>query len=66
MLQHAGTEFGYLIEGELELTVGFDVVTLRAGDAIGFDSAMPHLLSNRTDELARGIWFVRHPFASDA
>jgi DNA-binding XRE family transcriptional regulator len=63
MLQHAGSEFGYLIEGELEVTVGFDVVTLRAGDAIGFDSAMPHLLSNRTDIAARGVWFVRHPQA---
>ncbi len=63
MLQHAGSEFGYLIEGELEVTVGFEVVTLRPGDAIGFDSAMPHLLSNRTDTAARGIWFVRHPHA---
>ena len=63
MLQHAGSEFGYLIEGELEVTVGFDVVVLRAGDALGFDSAMPHLLANRTDVPARGIWFVRHPQA---
>jgi transcriptional regulator with XRE-family HTH domain/quercetin dioxygenase-like cupin family protein len=61
MLQHAGSEFGYLIEGELEITVGFEVVTLHPGDAIGFDSAMPHLLSNRTDAPARGIWCVRHP-----
>jgi transcriptional regulator with XRE-family HTH domain/quercetin dioxygenase-like cupin family protein len=63
MLQHAGSEFGYLIEGELEVTVGFDVVVLQAGDALGFDSAMPHLLANRTDLPARGIWFVRHPQA---
>ncbi len=66
MLQHAGSEFGYLIEGQLEITVGFEVVTLRAGEAIGFDSAMPHLLSNRTDTTARGIWFVRHPSATGA
>ena len=61
MMQHSGSEFGYLIEGELEITVGFEVFTLHAGDALGFDSAMPHLLSNRTDTPARGIWFVRHP-----
>jgi DNA-binding XRE family transcriptional regulator len=60
MLQHAGSEFGYLVEGELEITVGFDVFTLRAGESIGFDSAMPHLLANRTDRPARGVWFVRH------
>ena len=63
MLQHAGSEFGYLIEGELEITVGFEVFTLHAGEALGFDSATPHLLSNRTDAPARGIWFVRHPHA---
>ena len=61
MLQHAGSEFGYLIEGELEITVGFDVFTLRAGDALGFDSSMPHLLANHGSRPARGIWFVRHP-----
>ena len=26
MLQHAGSEFGYLIEGQLEVTVGFEVL----------------------------------------
>jgi len=61
MLQHSGSEFGYLLDGELEVTVGFEVFTLRAGDAIGFDSSTPHLLTNKTDRPARGIWFVRHP-----
>jgi DNA-binding XRE family transcriptional regulator/mannose-6-phosphate isomerase-like protein (cupin superfamily) len=61
MLQHAGSEFGYLLEGELEVTVGFDVVHLRAGDAIGFESSTPHLLTNKSDDPALGIWFVRHP-----
>ncbi|CAN5538101.1 XRE family transcriptional regulator [soil metagenome] len=61
MLQHAGSEFGYLLEGELEITVGFEAFTVSAGDALGFDSAMPHLLSNKTDFPARGVWFVLHP-----
>jgi uncharacterized cupin superfamily protein len=60
MLQHSGFEFGWLIEGELEITVGFDTVTLRVGEAIGFDSAVPHLLANRTGSAVRGIWCVRH------
>ncbi len=63
MLQHAGSEFGYLIEGELEIMVGFEVFTLHAGEALGFDSATPHRFSNLTDTPARGIWFVRHPHA---
>jgi transcriptional regulator with XRE-family HTH domain len=62
MLRHSGFEFGWLIEGELEVTVGFEVFTLRAGEAIGFDSAVPHLLANRTDSVVRGIWCVRHGY----
>jgi transcriptional regulator with XRE-family HTH domain len=62
MLQHSGFEFGWLIEGELEVTVGFEILTLRAGEAIGFDSAVPHLLANRTDTAVRGIWCVRHGY----
>ena len=62
MLQHAGSEFGYLLEGELEITVGFEVFTLDAGEALGFDSldAAP-VRATCADEPARGIWFVRHP-----
>lgn len=63
MLQHAGVEFGYLVEGELEVTVGFEVLVLHAGEALGFDSAQPHLFRNRGTVPARGIWCVRHPHA---
>ena len=63
MLQHAGAEFGYLLEGELEVTVGFDTFTLRPGEALGFDSSHPHLFRNLRDTPARGIWCVRHPHA---
>jgi transcriptional regulator with XRE-family HTH domain len=61
MLQHAGWEFGYLLEGELEITVGFDVFTVSAGEALGFDSSQPHLFRNLGATPARGIWFVVHP-----
>lgn len=61
MLQHAGSEFGFLLEGELEVTVGDDAFTLRAGEAMGFDSSQPHRFRNRGGSPARGIWCVRHP-----
>jgi transcriptional regulator with XRE-family HTH domain len=61
MLQHAGSEYGFLLEGELEITVGFDVFMLHAGEALGFDSSQPHLFRNLGGTPARGIWFVRHP-----
>ena len=61
MMRHAGQEYGYLLEGELEVTVGFEVFTIGRGDALSFDSSVPHLLRNRTDVDARGIWCVLHP-----
>jgi transcriptional regulator with XRE-family HTH domain len=61
MMRHAGQEYGYLLDGELEVTVGFDVFTIGPGDALSFDSSVPHLLRNRTDTDARGIWCVLHP-----
>jgi transcriptional regulator with XRE-family HTH domain/quercetin dioxygenase-like cupin family protein len=60
MLRHSGFECGYLLEGELEVTSGFEVFTVRAGDAIGMDSSVPHLLKNRGAVPARGIWCVHH------
>ena len=60
MLRHTGYEFGYLLEGELEVTCGFEVFTLRPGEALGMDSAVPHLLRNPGSVPARGIWCVHH------
>jgi transcriptional regulator with XRE-family HTH domain len=63
MLRHTGYECGYLLEGELEITAGFETVTMHAGDALGFDSSIPHLFRNRGTVPARGIWcvFDQHP-----
>lgn len=60
MLRHDDYEYGILLEGELEVTIGFDVYTLNAGEAIGFDSRIPHLLSNPGTTPARGIWVMHH------
>jgi transcriptional regulator with XRE-family HTH domain len=63
MLRHSGYECGYLVEGELEITAGFESVIMRPGDALGFDSSIPHLFRNRGTVAARGIWcvFDQHP-----
>ena len=60
MLRHDGYEYGFLLEGELEVTLGFDVFTLRAGEAIGLNSSVPHLFRNLGTTPARGIWCVHH------
>lgn len=58
LMRHAGHEFAYLIEGELTLRLEFDSHVLRAGDSLQFDSTRPHMLTNHTDRIARGVWFV--------
>ncbi|TDW29507.1 XRE family transcriptional regulator [Cryobacterium psychrophilum] len=57
-MRHSGVEYGYVIEGEVTLRLGFDTYVLRAGDSMCFDSRRPHLYENRTDKTARGIWYV--------
>jgi transcriptional regulator with XRE-family HTH domain len=58
LMRHTGTEFGYVISGELTLTLGFETHRLSAGDSISFDSATPHAYRNETAEPAVGVWFV--------
>jgi transcriptional regulator with XRE-family HTH domain len=56
--RHSGREYGLLLSGRLEITVGFDEYELGPGDAICFDSTVPHRLRNVGDEPAHGVWFV--------
>jgi transcriptional regulator with XRE-family HTH domain len=58
LMRHAGVEYAYLMEGELTLQLDFDTSVLRPGDSLHFDSIRPHLYSNRSDRIARGVWFV--------
>jgi transcriptional regulator with XRE-family HTH domain/quercetin dioxygenase-like cupin family protein len=58
LMRHSGTEFGFVISGELTLTLGFDTHRLRAGHAVSFDSSNPHSYRNETAEPAVGVWFV--------
>ena len=58
LMRHAGVEYAYMLEGELTVQIDFDTYTLRGGDSLHFDSVRPHLYSNRTASMARGIWFV--------
>jgi transcriptional regulator with XRE-family HTH domain/quercetin dioxygenase-like cupin family protein len=57
-IRHSGREYGLLLSGHLQLTVGFDEYELGPGDSICFDSTVPHRLRNVCDEPARGVWFV--------
>lgn len=58
LMRHSGTEYGYLMSGELILTLGFDEHRLGPGDAISFESTTPHAYRNEGAEPAVGVWFV--------
>lgn len=58
LMRHMGTEYGFILEGELTLLLDFDTMTLRAGDSVCFDSQRPHLYRNDSGRSARGLWFV--------
>jgi mannose-6-phosphate isomerase-like protein (cupin superfamily)/DNA-binding XRE family transcriptional regulator len=56
--RHTGQEWGYVLSGALWVNIGFEEFVLGPGDAITFDSAAPHRLSNKGQEPVRAIWFV--------
>ncbi len=56
--RHPGHEWGYVISGVLQVTLGFEEYVLQAGDAISFHSSIPHRLANIGDTPVHGIWFV--------
>lgn len=41
---HTGQEFIYMLGGQLEVTIGKQVLTLLPGDSLYFDSQIPHAL----------------------
>ena len=58
LMRHPGSEYGFLLSGELVLTLGFEDLTLRPGDAVSFDSTTPHRYRNDSTEPAIGVWYV--------
>jgi len=57
-IRHAGREYGLVLSGRLEVTVGFERRVLGPGDSIDFESTTPHRLRNAGDEPVTGVWVV--------
>jgi transcriptional regulator with XRE-family HTH domain/mannose-6-phosphate isomerase-like protein (cupin superfamily) len=58
LTRHTGIEYGYILSGELEITLQFDSYRVRAGESISFDSTTPHRLHNVGTVPVEAIWFV--------
>ena len=58
---HEGEEFLYVLSGSLEVEYGKDVHTLQAGDAIYYDSIVPHQVRATGEAPARILAVVYAP-----
>jgi quercetin dioxygenase-like cupin family protein len=56
--RHSGHEWGYIISGTFNVSVGFDEYVLEPGDSISFSSNVHHRLHNEGTEPVHAIWSV--------
>jgi transcriptional regulator with XRE-family HTH domain len=61
VLQHEGEEFGYVLDGEIELRVDNHSYQLREGDSFYFRSERPHSYINNRKKVARVLWINTPP-----
>ena len=54
LITHDGYEYGYVLSGEVAVTVGDEVFQLHPGESLGFDSSIPHVLRNLGHRAVRG------------
>jgi transcriptional regulator with XRE-family HTH domain len=59
-LRHDGQEYGLIISGRLQASVGFETFELEPGDSIAFDSSVPHQYWNTTGADVHAVWVVVH------
>jgi transcriptional regulator with XRE-family HTH domain len=57
-LTFAGRQYGLLLAGQLEVTVGNNTYTLGPGDSIAFRSTDAHLIRNAGRREARAVWIL--------
>lgn len=58
---HRGEEGGYVVQGQLELTVEDQVMVLGPGDSFHFESTRPHRYNNPGDAKTVIVWAVTPP-----
>lgn len=58
LMRHSGREYGHVLSGTLQVTVGFDDHILGPGHSISFESTTPHRLATVGEEPVEAIWIV--------
>ena len=57
-LSHEGEEFFYVLEGHIELQAGKEVIQLKPGDCVYFQSEIPHAVYGRGKSKSRAVVVV--------
>ena len=58
---YPGEEFGFVLAGQLTVTVGEDTFVLKAGDSIHYQTLQPHSWRNEGDEECVVVWATSPP-----
>jgi transcriptional regulator with XRE-family HTH domain len=58
LMRHNGTEYGYILKGRLQVSIGFDTYEIGPGDTIAFDCTQPHRFATVGDDAVEAVWFV--------
>jgi transcriptional regulator with XRE-family HTH domain len=61
MYSHEGEEFGFIVQGELELMINDKIHKVRANESFYFSSQIPHNWGNRGKEDVIVIWVITPP-----
>ena len=60
-ITHEGEEFGLILEGRYEVTVGGQVFVLEEGDSVTYPSRLPHRGRALGDQRVRTLWVITPP-----
>jgi quercetin dioxygenase-like cupin family protein len=58
---YPGEELGFILKGQLTVTVGEETFVLKAGDSIHYQTLQPYSWRNEGDEECIAIWAVSPP-----
>lgn len=58
---HAGEEFIWIIEGDLQVTLGDTIYILHGGDSVFFQANQTHAWKNIGTDLCRALWITSPP-----
>lgn len=56
LYQHSGEQHGLVLEGELELQIGTEVILLGEGDSYSFPAKIAHKATNVSDRPCKLLW----------